>query len=717
MKKKVSFKNLKILSDESSEIEPIRLSVKEIDKKNTFSNKAELIARIMIEKIIINVFSQIKSKELDSLLSAYCSNFMFKEIDSLLSNNYPCYEKEDYFLSDGLFLNNYLRGESPWDECNITQPTPGAIDRWKIHRTKIIDYTNRNKNQISEADETQSVIYDKQSKKLIKFQKISKLAKKIKEDREKEVEKEKEEEKKKEEEEEISKIKKLGLRIMDSFPSYPLSDDLFKIDINITKEQEKQIEEYREELLLKEEIKKKENEKKAKIEKMKMRAQLKSKENENEEKKNKSKFRGKSIGVTSSGEIIYIQNVNINNLKSEFLEINTKTKNYRKMSILNLNKNLNSLVQKGLSSYNKSKDKTPEIEKNRVDDPNLDFYRINNKDRMNQQIITGGSPFKNFIPEIGVNLKEKGSVKSGGTDFLHKYKKISLEQFEKTLEMFRKSNLANNEIIEIKYDSPNKNDKKENANNNINNNNKSNLLKSAINNNSSINNNNLNYNYNYISQKSLIKSSSLPELNVLNSRTNLESSNIFNSINNNLNININNDSNIKNPFNYTNYNNSNSNFFNSTKYNNMNNFIKTSSSFKNLFYRDDNPYHKEDNFNPNYTTKQFFKKFNPKKNVASVYKKETDNLSKIQDFNTDILKNNNWGSVTNSHSRNYPRGKPFIHSVKKNIFTKTLNNMFRVRSNVNEVYLGKMRVFDKISLRSQSTENKGGVQKIVFDKK
>ena len=43
--------------------------------------------------------------------------------------------------------------------------------------------------------------------------------------------------------------------------------------------------------------------------------------------------------------------------------------------------------------------------------------------------------------------------------------------------------------------------------------------------------------------------------------------------------------------------------------------------------------------------------------------------------------------------------------------------MFRVRSNVNEVYLGKMRVFDKISLRSQSTENKGGIQKIVFDKK
>ena len=58
---------------------------------------------------------------------------------------------------------------------------------------------------------------------------------------------------------------------MDSFPSYPLSDELFKIDINLTKEQEKQIEEYREELLIKDEIKKQENEKKAEIEKMKIR--------------------------------------------------------------------------------------------------------------------------------------------------------------------------------------------------------------------------------------------------------------------------------------------------------------------------------------------------------------------------------------------------------------------------------------------------------------
>ena len=69
---------------------------------------------------------------------------------------------------------------------------------------------------------------------------------------------------------------------MDSFPSYPLSDDLFKIDINLTKEQEKQIEELKTELLLKEELKKKKKEKIQMIEKMKKISQLTINENTEE---------------------------------------------------------------------------------------------------------------------------------------------------------------------------------------------------------------------------------------------------------------------------------------------------------------------------------------------------------------------------------------------------------------------------------------------------
>ena len=678
MKKKVSFKNL---SDESMEIEPIRLSLKDIGQENIFNNKSEIIVKSILEKILINVFIYVKNKDLESLIETRCSNYVFQEINSLLSNVYPCYEKENYHLTDSIFIDNYLREDVPWNECNITQPTPGKMDRWKIHRIEIVNLKNKNKNEISETSEGPSLIYDLKYTKKIKKPKISltNLQKKIREDKEKEKEKQKEAE----EEEKIRNVK-LGIRVMDSFPSYPLSDDLFKIDINLTKEQEKQIEEFRTELLLKEELKKKEKEKIQMIEKMKKISQLTINENTGENKKEIKRYRGKSIGVTTNGQIIFIQNVNINSLKSEFLEINTRMKNVNKRGS-NASKNTtNKFRRKSIDmNDNKNNYNNVEIEKNYVDESMLDFYKINNKEKMSQQIITGGSSFKNFVPETGVNLKQNGDMKSGGNDFLNKYKKISLEQFRKTLEYFKRTN--NNEILEIKKDN--------NSQNNNNNFNNSNALNSQTNNN--------------FNQKSLIKSSSLPELNQINSRTNFESSNIFNAINNI------NDSNIKNSFNYTNYNNS--NFMNSTKYNNMNNFIKTSSSFKYLF-RNENQLYKEDNIIPNYTTKQFFKKFNLKKNISVAQNNERNSFAKIQDFNMNILKSNNWGSFTSQHNRNNIKLKPLINKSKKKDFTKTINGFNRVRSNVNETYFRKMRIFNKISLRSQSTDNNGNIKNILFDK-
>jgi hypothetical protein len=64
MKKKVSFKNL---SDESMEMEPIRLSLKDIGQENIFNNKSEIIVKSILEKILINVFIYVKNKDLESL--------------------------------------------------------------------------------------------------------------------------------------------------------------------------------------------------------------------------------------------------------------------------------------------------------------------------------------------------------------------------------------------------------------------------------------------------------------------------------------------------------------------------------------------------------------------------------------------------------------------------------------------------------------------------
>ena len=674
MKKKVSFKSI---SNESSEMEPILLSINDIDKTEIFDNNSEIIIKNILEKIIINVFAKIKSKEIDCLVERRCSDYCIQEINSLISQNYICYEKENYFLTESKFMDNYLREEPPWDECQLTQPTPGKMDRWKIHRMEVRNLRYRNRSQISEISEGPSMIYDKKTLKGFNVNniKLTKLAKKLREEKEKEKEREKEEAEK-------IKNRKMGIRDMDTFPSYPLSDELFKININISKEDEEQIELYRAEQEKKDEKKKKENEKKEMIEKLKNKSQMKSDEMELEEKmkNNKNRYRGKTIGVTTNGEIIFIQNVNIDNLKSDFLEINTKMKNLRNPTTHKIN---------NVGQKNNSID----IEKNVNDEANLDFFKINNKEKMAQQIITGGSSFKNFVPEIGVNLKQNGNIKSGGTDFLNKFKKISVDQFQKTLEIFKRTNHANNEIVDMKNESKSRNNN--NINSSINNN--SNILSST-----NLNNNN-NTNYNYINQHSLVKSSSLPEINHMNSKT-IETSNILNPNNNMMNMMVNNDSNIKNSFYFTNYNNS--NLMNSTKYNIMNNFIKTSSSFKNLFLKEENPFYKQEDVIPDYTTKQFFKIFNPKiKKVSKLNKNKNISLTKIQDFNKNILKNNNWGEVMNGETRNKYRGKPFINNVKKNFFNKTMSDNFRVRKNGNENYHKKMLMFNKISLRSQSTEN------------
>ena len=384
----------------------------------------------------------------------------------------------------------------------------------------------------------------------------------------------------------------------------------------------------------------------------------------NSGKKMNNKYKDKTIGVTTNGEIIYIKNININDLKSEFLQINSRTK-YSNNS--KGNKNITVIRRRSVASLSFKKKARKsisniEIEKNKEYDIDYEFYKANNKERLNQQMIIGGSSFPNFVPETGVNLKQSGDVKSGGYDFLSRYKRISLEQYEKALLLYNK-----NEIPDLKK--------------------------------------NIIQNKNII-QKPLLKSSSLPEINS-NSRTNMESSNIFNAFNNN--INLNNDSNIKNSFNFTNYNNSNMVYSSKS---NMNNFMKTSFSFKNIFFQEDNSPHGEESNIPTHTTQHFFKNFNPKnKIVSNGIKKENKSLNEIKDFTVDILKRNNWGMVQNNQYNSYNSKKPIINLFKRNHLSKNINTNFRVRSKDKENYFRKLKSFNTLSLRSQSTENNGGIAK------
>ena len=156
-------------------IKPVILSKDKIDKKYAFKNNSEIIVKDIIEKIFKNVFITVNNKDLNSLINVSCTNYLFQEINSLISNYYICYEKENYFFSDTIFNDNYIREDASWDELNLKQPAPGKLDRWKIHRMEVVDLTNKNKSQILEMSEEKSYLFDPKNSKRLKQHKILKI--------------------------------------------------------------------------------------------------------------------------------------------------------------------------------------------------------------------------------------------------------------------------------------------------------------------------------------------------------------------------------------------------------------------------------------------------------------------------------------------------------------------------------------------------------------
>ena len=671
----------------------------EINKDLIFNNNSETVIKSILEKIMINVFVTIKVNNIESLMNKFCSHNLIKEINSLLSLSNLCYEKENPNFSEIIFNDNYIRTEPNMEKYDITQPSPAILDRWKIYRMGLVKFTksklSKNKdNKLKEEKRNTSRRISK-LKSDIRSRKNTDIISRTQRNEYLDVI-------------EKAKMKKEGLKFFDSFPSFPISESVFKQEVNLTKEQEKQIESLRDEILMKEKLKRKEDEKQYNIGLLKSNSQ-KEKEYKKEKELEEKKYRGKTIGITANGEIIFIKSINVKDLKSEFMEVTS---------------HMNNEIEKKVSTKIKNKSnldlKVKEIEKNKINEEQIDYYRENNKDRINKQIIIGGSSFSNFVPETGVNIKQGIEVKSGGNDFTNKYKKISFNQFEKKSEIFNKSNKENNIFSQIKKEneilSPNKdnnyknNEKINNINNNVNQ-----LLDTHL---QKRRNSNqvLSFRMN-INKKTIERSSSLPDLYT----PKINSKNNFESIINEYNTNNNDDLMVKNSFNFTNYNNSyhNSNssygIINSKKYySNINNYshinhlIKTSSSFKEILFNDkvitndnikENIQNKFTN-NISTTSRNFFSNFKRNFKILSKPKRSFYSLRKIQNFNNDIVNDKNWGTISNDNVINHIHKIPNINAAKNSSY----ENKFRVRTNVNEIILKKMNMADTLSFRKIGSE-------------
>ena len=170
---------------------------------------------------------------------------------------------------------------------------------------------------------------------------------------------------------------------------------------------------------------------------------------------NLKKYIGKKINKDHNGEIIFIKSVKPNLLKNEFIFSKSKSKlvniNYAsqpKPKEKDKDKEIN--IEKKEETDKKEKSKLQKLSKALTTKfktlKNIETYNNKFKEKQpislkrNVPIITSGSNFFLMNMEVGVSLKEDEKYKTGGLDFFKRYKKYSLQVYNKKLQESENSN-------------------------------------------------------------------------------------------------------------------------------------------------------------------------------------------------------------------------------------------------------------------------------------
>ena len=166
---------------------------------------------------------------------------------------------------------------------------------------------------------------------------------------------------------------------------------------------------------------------------------------------NLRKYVGKKINKDHNGEIIFIKSIKANSLQKEFIFTKSKCRT------INVNKINESNTQEKL------KDVKVEINKDEINEEkakmkikinNIRLRLLNNVEtvknkkmelrpislKKNVPLIPSGSNFNLMNMEVGVSIKEDEKFKTGGLDFFNKYKKYSIQVYDKKLKEAEKAN-------------------------------------------------------------------------------------------------------------------------------------------------------------------------------------------------------------------------------------------------------------------------------------
>ena len=441
-------------------------------------NNSEIIVNNIINKIISLTISKSLNIKVEKKIPEKCNDYVIDSINNLISTFYIFYDKdeernkkeksmfkcdfeeikenevndinrlefslnENNSFSDNYFFNNFYSGQNDWDLMD--EPISSNIDRYsstliKLEEKKLGIEGKYEINQEKIIEEEENILENNKIRKENK-----KLSSKIKAH--------------------LNNLYKYSINTFlnkeennKKIIKSEISNQLKTIDLEPEKNYEnKQIIKLR--AILEKQQKEKEKEKQIDKEK---REKIIIKQKVAEEKMRQ--YIGKKINKDHNGEIIFIKSLKPNMLKKEFILSNSKCKiikikhdNNSKSKSKEKEKEIN--IEKNIESEKKEKPKQKKIGKpfntrlkllHKIEtntDKKVETHSIPLKKRI--PIITSGSNFFLMNMEVGVSLKEDEKFKTGGLDFFNRYKKYSLEVYNKKLKDAENSNnlVKNKELL------------------------------------------------------------------------------------------------------------------------------------------------------------------------------------------------------------------------------------------------------------------------------
>ena len=450
-----------------------------------YNNQAEIISHLILEKIISLTVTKINCNEIYKNIGDYCFDFIEKKVmKPCLKSLYIPFEVEEDENKDKILFFDSIQPNKQNTWIEIIEPNTPFVDRCSVDQMKFTPIEipdkdiNEDENLINENEE------DKEKRVTFTEKEDNENIKKEEEEmKKKEEEKKRKEKKKKEEKEKKLKEEKTEKKLKEEtekkeqrkpnendgkdgpwidLPSYDLPKDLFISEIP-------EINELRRDMEL---------EKNRKIKQKLLEEEEKRREKQKEmQSRIGREFDSKRLTFDSNGNIINLKlrnNVD-SNLGNEFYwsrpfvkEGKTfrhlfakpirKSFQSKKINILkdDKNKNDNDSINKidevendddeKNDKKNKKRNSFSQVKKTAVtilgedvirNTNNLDvkyFLRFMKQKESQYKDLSqpSGQNFDKIIPEIGVNIiSEKKEKKEGGLDFTKKFNKPSMEEFSK----------------------------------------------------------------------------------------------------------------------------------------------------------------------------------------------------------------------------------------------------------------------------------------------